>query len=185
MSATERGGGVDDADATERELGARELRAGGERRRRTAGVDRGERLLGRIELAHEELAASADEAGVDRVRAIAERVERARGRVEGALQPPRSRAASATSASATWQRAWASRSRAPNPRAARRRSLRARSYSPSCAIAMPRSASAGGSSRSATRFNAPIGSPAASARAAAATRESSRGRRGARRAYPP
>src|SRR5580692_7126948 len=39
---------------------------------------------------------------------------------------------------------------------------------------MPRSASAGGSSRKATRFNAPRGSPAASARAAAVIRESIR-----------
>src|SRR4029453_687903 len=43
----------------------------------------------------------------------------------------------------------------------------ARTRSPSCAIAMPRSARAGASSRRATRFNAPGGSPAASARAAA------------------
>src|SRR6185437_15952442 len=49
--------------------------------------------------------------------------------------------------------------------ALRSRSL-ARTSSPSCAIAMPRSASAGASSRSATRFNAPSGLPAASARSA-------------------
>jgi len=48
----------------------------------------------------------------------------------------------------------------------------ARTRSPSRAIAMPRSASAGASSRKATRFNAPRGSPAASARAAAAISES-------------
>src|ERR1700691_3426801 len=48
----------------------------------------------------------------------------------------------------------------------------ARWKSPSCAIAMPRSASAGASSRSATRFNAPRGSPLARARAAAVIRES-------------
>ena len=39
-------------------------------------------------------------------------------------------------------------------------------------MAMPRSASAGGSSRSATRFKAASGSPAASARAAAVISES-------------
>src|SRR5437868_11310185 len=39
-------------------------------------------------------------------------------------------------------------------------------------MAMPRSASAGGSSRNAIRFSAPSGSPAASERAAEATRES-------------
>ena len=50
--------------------------------------------------------------------------------------------------------------------------LAARSYSPSFAIAMPRRASAIGSSRSATRLSAPSGSPAASERAAEAMRES-------------
>ena len=44
--------------------------------------------------------------------------------------------------------------------------------SPSCAIAMPRSASAAASLRRATRFNAPSGSPPASARAAAVISES-------------
>src|SRR5262249_26236789 len=39
-------------------------------------------------------------------------------------------------------------------------------------MAIPRSASAGASSRRATRFNAPSGSPAASARAAAVIKES-------------
>jgi len=43
-------------------------------------------------------------------------------------------------------------------------------------MAMPRRARAGGSSRSATRLRAPRGSPAASARAAEATRESMFGR---------
>src|SRR5437588_566154 len=51
----------------------------------------------------------------------------------------------------------------PKARAAFRRSSFARAKSPSCAIAMPRSA---------TRFNAPRGSPAESARAAAVIRES-------------
>ena len=129
MGAAERGGGVRDPDAAERELGAGELGAGRERRRRAGGVDvdRGERLLGGLELADEELTAGADEAGVESVRAIAQRIERPRGRVERAPGPLRSRAARPTSASATWQRAWARRSRGPKPRAARRRSLRARS----------------------------------------------------------
>ena len=48
----------------------------------------------------------------------------------------------------------------------------ARARSPSCAIAMPRRARAGASSRRATRFNAPSGSPAASARAAVVISES-------------
>src|SRR5260370_41234652 len=57
-------------------------------------------------------------------------------------------------------------------RAALRKRALARTRSPSCAIAMPRSARAGASSRRATRFNAPRGSPAASARAAAVISES-------------
>ncbi len=84
----------------------------------------------------------------------------------------RSRDTSAISASATTHRARATASVGPKARAARRRSAFARTRSPSCAIASPRSASAGGSSRSATRFSAPRGSPAASARAAAVISES-------------
>src|SRR5271166_4952663 len=60
----------------------------------------------------------------------------------------------------------------PKARAALRRRAFARTRSPSWAIAMPRSASAGASSRKATRFSAPRGSPAASARAAAVISES-------------
>ena len=48
----------------------------------------------------------------------------------------------------------------------------ARTRSPSCAIAIPRSASADASSRKATRFSASWASPAASARAAAVISES-------------
>src|ERR1700730_16158418 len=80
---------------------------------------------------------------------------------------PRSRETSAISASATTHRARATASLGPKARAARRRRAFARTRSPSCAIAMPRSARAGGSSRKATRFSAPRGSPAARARAAA------------------
>src|SRR3989441_5346697 len=87
---------------------------------------------------------------------------------------PRSREASAISASATMHLARATASLGPKMHAAFRRSSFARAKSPSCAIAMPRSASAGASSRSATRFNAPRGSPAARARAAAVIRESIR-----------
>src|SRR5262245_16028831 len=60
----------------------------------------------------------------------------------------------------------------PKPRAALRSRVLARTKSPSCAIATPRSASAGASSRRATRFSAPSGSPVASARAAAEINES-------------
>ena len=66
----------------------------------------------------------------------------------------------------------AARGFGPKPLAARRSRTFALTRSPSCAIAMPRSASAGGSSRSAIRFSAPSGSPAASARAAAVISES-------------
>src|SRR5579884_3851433 len=84
----------------------------------------------------------------------------------------RSRETSAISASATTHRARATASFGPKARAALRRRAFARTRSPSCAIAMPRSASAGGSSRRATRFSAPRASPAASARAAAVISES-------------
>ena len=73
---------------------------------------------------------------------------------------------------ATTHRARATPSFGPKARAAVRSSDFARTRSPSCAIAMPRSASAGASSRRATRFNAPRRSPAARARAAAVISES-------------
>ena len=60
---------------------------------------------------------------------------------------PRSRETSAISASATTHRARATASFGPKARAALRSSAFARTRSPSCAIAMPRSASAGASSR--------------------------------------
>src|SRR6266571_948416 len=85
---------------------------------------------------------------------------------------PRSRETSAISASATTHLARATASFGPKTRAALRTRAFARTRSPSCAIAMPRSASAGASSRKATRFSAPRGSPAASARAAAVISES-------------
>src|SRR5260370_32349338 len=85
---------------------------------------------------------------------------------------PRSRETSAISASATTHLARATASFGPKARAAFRRRAFARTRSPSCAIAMPRSARAGASSRKATRFNAPSGSPVASARAAAVISES-------------
>ncbi len=84
----------------------------------------------------------------------------------------RSRETSAISASATTHLARATASFGPKARAALRNRALARGRSPSCAIAMPRSASAGASSRNATRFNAPSASPAASARPAAVISES-------------
>ncbi len=89
VGAAERGRGIRDLDAAKRELGAGELGAGRDRRRRAPGVDidRGERLLGGLELADEELAAGPEDAGVESVRAIAQRIERPRSRVEQALRP--------------------------------------------------------------------------------------------------
>ena len=88
VSAVERDRGVRDPDAAERELGAGELGAGRERRRRAGvDVDRGERLLGGLELADEELAAGADEAGLEGVCAIAQRIERLHGCIERAHRP--------------------------------------------------------------------------------------------------
>src|SRR6266511_1212611 len=113
--------------------------------------------------AHEELA---------RARCVVAEAEVALAMRDLRGEPRRSRMARATSASATTQRARASSSWAPKPRAARRRSSRARGCSPSWAMAMPRRASAGGSSRRATRLRALSVSPTTRARAAAAIRES-------------
>jgi hypothetical protein len=77
---------------------------------------------------------------------------------------------SAHQSAATTHLARATASVGPKAAAVLRRSAFARTRSPSCAIAMPRSASAGASSCRATRFNAPIGSPAANAGAAAVIR---------------
>ena len=80
MSAIERDCGVRDPDAAECKLGAGKFGAGGERRRHNGGghVNRGQRLLGSLKLADEELAARHDQAGVERIGAVAERVERLR-----------------------------------------------------------------------------------------------------------
>ena len=88
---------------------------------------------------------------------------------------PRSRETRAISASATTQLARATASFGPKARAAAQSAF-ARTRSPNWAIAMPRSASAGASSRNAMRFSAPSGSPAASARAAAVISESTESR---------
>ena len=84
----------------------------------------------------------------------------------------RSRETSAISASATTHLARATASFGPKARAALRERTFARPRSPSRAIGISRSASAVASWRKATRFNAPRGSPAASARAAAVMNES-------------
>ncbi len=82
VGTAERGGGVRGPDAAERELSAGELGAGRERRRRAGGVDYGERPLGGREVADEDLTPGADEAREESVRAIAQRIERPRGRVQ-------------------------------------------------------------------------------------------------------
>jgi hypothetical protein len=89
VGPAERGGGVPDPDAAEGQLGPGELGAGRERRRRAGGgdVDRGERPLGGLELADEELAAGADETGVESVHAIAQGIQRPRGRLERGHRP--------------------------------------------------------------------------------------------------
>src|SRR4029450_1287243 len=79
------------------------------------------------------------------------------------------------SASATTHLARATASFGPKVRAARRRRALARTRSPSCAIAMPRSARArapGPPPRGPPRFGARGGPPATSARAAAVISES-------------
>jgi len=82
VGTADRGGGVRGPDAAERELCAGELGAGRERRRRAGGVDYGERPLGGREVADEELTPGAHEAREESVRAIAQRIERPRGRVQ-------------------------------------------------------------------------------------------------------
>ena len=147
----------------------------GPRRRRQRRRDRMsvKRPLGFVEAADQQQAPDLE---------IAAHARRSRGRRAPRASParprapcigqPRSRETSAISASATTHRARADGLPRAEGRAARRSSAFARTRSPSCAIAMPRSASAGASSRRATRFNAPSGSPAASARAAAVISES-------------
>ena len=84
VRAVERNRGVRDLNSAERELGAGELGPGRERRRHGGGgrVNRCQSLLGGLELADEELAPRSDQAGVERVGVIAERVERLRSGVE-------------------------------------------------------------------------------------------------------
>ncbi len=84
VGTLDRGGRVRGPDATERELGAGKLGAGCERRRRPGGVDGGEHPLGGREVADEELPSGPDEAREERVRVIAQRIERPGGRVEPA-----------------------------------------------------------------------------------------------------
>ena len=139
---------------------------GAQRRREGRGVECMEQPLGFIELADQQQAADLEMARMCCVQAIAvlfQRQARAGERLRWPAQIARDQREFALRHDAARPRHRFAR--APNPRAAARNSSFAREKSPSCAIAMPRSASAGGSSRNATLFNAPSGSPAASARA--------------------
>ncbi len=104
----------------------------------------------------------------------ASRVARAASSASASQPRETVRETRAISASATTHRARALAFAGPNLRAALPRSVLARTKSPNWAIAMPRNARPGASSRNATHFNAPIGSPAASARAAAVISEAIR-----------
>ena len=141
----------------------------GERR----GIESRERPLGLVEAADQQQAPYLEIPGMRGVDAVAMRFQRRPRRVERLRRPAqvaRRRARSRPRRRRT--------SRGPPPLSDRRRARlfatapsleRDRRAAPSRCLA---SASAGASSRSATRFNAPSGSPAASARAAAVISES-------------
>ena len=161
------------ADAPHRNPGKRELMDGAQRRRQRREIDllkrcarprRGGRSgpgAGLRDSAHARRSPGRHAPrGVRRPRRAPSRARR--GRARRARSPPRRRRICAR----------ATASLGPKARPARRTSAFARSRSPIWAMAMPRSASAGASSRSATRFSAPSGSPIASARAAAVISES-------------
>ena len=84
MSAVERGCGVGDVDTAEREFGAGEFGAGEKGWRHGDGghFHCGQRLLGSIQFADEELASGSDQAGVEGIGMIAEGVERFGGGIE-------------------------------------------------------------------------------------------------------
>ena len=131
-------------------------------------------MLGLVEAADQEQAPDLEIARVRGIDAVAVRFERRPRRVERLRRPAEvARDQCDFGLGDDTPRAGHRLFRTEGARRACSRAL-ARTRSPSCAIAMPRSASAGASSRSATRFNAPSGSPAASARAAAVISESIR-----------
>ena len=104
------------------------------------GVELGERALGLVEAADQEQAPDLEIARMRGIYTVAVHFERARAASSAFAGQVRSRETSAISASATIHLARATASFGPNPRAARRRRAFARTRSPSCAIAMPRSA---------------------------------------------
>jgi hypothetical protein len=89
MSAIERDCGIRNPDAAEREFGAGKLGPSRERRRHNNGshVKPGQRLLGSLKLSNEEMATRPDQAGVERIRVVAERVEHLRGSVKHVHRP--------------------------------------------------------------------------------------------------
>ena len=159
-------------EAPDRDPGNHQLVGGPRRRREGRGIQLGQRTLGLAEVPDQQEAPDLEIPRMRGVHPVAMRFERRPRRVERLRRPAQVARDQRDSASATIHLARATASLGPKARAALRTSAFARTRSPSCAIAMPRSASAGASSRKATRFSAPRGSPAASARAAAVIIES-------------
>ena len=159
--------------APHRDPGNDQLVGGPRRGREGRRVELGERALGLVEAPDQEQAPDLEIARMRGVHPVAVllRASPAPRRAPSRASPGRARRARSRPRrrrTARAPRPLSDRRRAPRFAAAPSRATR----SPSCAIAMPRSASAGASSRRATRFNAPRGSPAASARAAAVISES-------------
>ena len=160
-------------EAPHRDPRDHQLVGGPRRGREGRGVELGERTLGLVDAPDQE---EAPDLEIPRMRGVrpgrrALRASPAPRRAPSQASPGRARRARSRPRrrrTSRGPRPLSDRRRAPHCR----RSAFARTRSPSCAIAMPRSASAGASSRRATRFNAPRGSPAASARAAAVISES-------------
>ena len=104
------------------------------------GVELGERALGLVEAADQEQAPDLEIARMRGIYTVAVHFERRPRCVERLRRPSEVARDQRDSASATIHLARATASFGPNPRAARRRRAFARTRSPSCAIAMPRSA---------------------------------------------
>ena len=159
-------------EAPHRDARNHELVGSPRRGRKRCGVELGEGMLGLVEAPDQKEAPDFEVSRVRGVHPVAVRFERGARRVERLRGQARSREASAISASATTHlaRATASSARRHAPHFAGAPAPgRDRRAAPSrCRAARARARS----SRSATRFNAPRGSPAASARAAAVISES-------------
>src|SRR5262249_56153110 len=89
LRAVKGDGGVRGRDAAESKLRTGELGPGREWRRYRVGghIDRGQRLVGGLELADEELTTCPDQAGVKRIGVVAERHEPLRGSGERMSRP--------------------------------------------------------------------------------------------------